>query len=292
MTNRPLISILIPTYNREKYIEACLDSVLLQEFSDFEIICSDNCSTDSTWSILQAYAARDPRIRLLRNNSNLGAIPNWKRCLENARGHFVHWLWSDDWIENFFYPRATDAIKKLNCGMVVCSALVRVENQPSRRLYDFSDGVVPGHRACQHFLRSQAWPVSPVCALIKRESALRHFYDVIPGATGQKCVQTAIGPDLLMLAGGALEAGRVATISEPLVNFRLHAGSITQVQKAVLRQRYVYAVGHFLSVVRLSLPKSERFFHVARLLRHRELRQAARVATYIADDCNLHKPQP
>ncbi|MCI0563749.1 MAG: glycosyltransferase, partial [Nitrososphaera sp.] len=69
----PQVSVGMPVYNGERYVKAALDAVLAQTFRDFELIISDNASTDATGEICREYAARDPRIRYSRNDENIGA---------------------------------------------------------------------------------------------------------------------------------------------------------------------------------------------------------------------------
>jgi len=90
------ISVLIPTYNSERHLKECLDSVLQQDFADMEILISDDGSTDSTPQVIQAYAARDPRIRCWRNPANLGLVANHNLCLRQARGDYVKFVHADD----------------------------------------------------------------------------------------------------------------------------------------------------------------------------------------------------
>src|SRR4051794_25721886 len=103
MTSEPLISVLIPTFNREKYVYDCIASALRQSFIDIEVVVSDNASTDRTVAIVEEFARTDARVRLLRHSTNRGPTPNWAECLRAARGRYVHWLWSDDTIEPGFY---------------------------------------------------------------------------------------------------------------------------------------------------------------------------------------------
>ncbi len=91
------ITVGLPVYNREKYIETSLDSLLGQTFGDFELVISDNASTDRTDEICKDYAARDPRIRYYRNAENQGANRNFNRVFELARGKYLKWCTSDDY---------------------------------------------------------------------------------------------------------------------------------------------------------------------------------------------------
>lgn len=93
---RPRVSIGLPVYNGQKYLACALDSLLAQTFSDFELIVSDNASTDDTFQICEAYAARDERIRLVRQPENLGAVGNFNRVFELSQGEYFKWAAYDD----------------------------------------------------------------------------------------------------------------------------------------------------------------------------------------------------
>jgi glycosyltransferase involved in cell wall biosynthesis len=96
----PKISIGLPVYNGERYLEGCLQSLLDQSYPDFELIISDNASDDATEKICQQFAARDSRVRYYRNDKNIGAAPNHNRVFELATGEFFKWAAHDD-----LYPR-------------------------------------------------------------------------------------------------------------------------------------------------------------------------------------------
>jgi glycosyltransferase involved in cell wall biosynthesis len=93
---QPSVSIGIPVYNGENYLGKALDSLLNQTFTDFELIISDNASSDRTQEICLEYAAKDARIRYYRNNSNLGAADNYNRVFELSSGKYFKWAAHDD----------------------------------------------------------------------------------------------------------------------------------------------------------------------------------------------------
>jgi glycosyltransferase involved in cell wall biosynthesis len=95
MTN-PALSIGLPVYNGQRYLSKALDSLLNQEFEDFELIISDNGSDDRTEAICRDAAARDSRVRYLRSNDNRGATWNFRRVLEAASGEFFKYAAYDD----------------------------------------------------------------------------------------------------------------------------------------------------------------------------------------------------
>src|ERR1700757_1973550 len=93
---KPKVSIGLPVYNGEKYLVQALNSLINQDFEDFEIIISDNASTDGTADICRTYASTERRIRYYRNESNIGSAPNYRRVFELARGDFFKWCSHDD----------------------------------------------------------------------------------------------------------------------------------------------------------------------------------------------------
>lgn len=113
----PKVSVIIPVYNVEKYLAECLDSVINQTEKDIEIICIDDCSTDSSLNILQEYAKNDNRIVILQNEQNSGQSVARNKGLEIAKGEYVLFVDSDDFIE----PNLLEiALKYVNDVDIVC----------------------------------------------------------------------------------------------------------------------------------------------------------------------------
>ncbi len=107
------ITIGMPVYNGAQYIREALDSLLAQTFTDFELIISDNASTDATQSICEEYARREPRVHYVRQAENKGALANFQFVLGQARGEHFMWAAADDrwdkhWIETV-YTRIRDS---------------------------------------------------------------------------------------------------------------------------------------------------------------------------------------
>jgi glycosyltransferase involved in cell wall biosynthesis len=98
----PRVSIGMPVYNGEKFVAEALDSILAQDFGDFELIISDNASTDKTQQICEAYARRDSRVKYSRLPENLGAAKNYNRVFELSSGEFFKWAPHDDLIDPRF----------------------------------------------------------------------------------------------------------------------------------------------------------------------------------------------
>lgn len=92
----PLVSVLMPVYNVEKYIREAMDGVVQQTFEDFEFVIVDDCSTDGTVAIVEEYAARDPRIRLTSTPRNMGHTAALNLGLDETKGEFVARMDGDD----------------------------------------------------------------------------------------------------------------------------------------------------------------------------------------------------
>lgn len=95
----PRVSIGLPVYNGDNFLEEAVESILAQTYSDFELVISDNGSTDRTESICRRYAASDPRVRYVRQAENLGATGNFNEVLRLARAPYFRWACHDDVLE-------------------------------------------------------------------------------------------------------------------------------------------------------------------------------------------------
>jgi glycosyltransferase involved in cell wall biosynthesis len=111
MTSTPLVSVGLFVYNGERFLEESLHSILNQTFTDFELIISDNASTDRTAEIAQAYAKRDDRIRYYRAEKNMGTGWNVRRVYELATGKYFKWAAVDDLIEPDLLRRCVEILE-------------------------------------------------------------------------------------------------------------------------------------------------------------------------------------
>ncbi|WP_165078581.1 MULTISPECIES: glycosyltransferase family 2 protein [unclassified Desulfovibrio] len=111
MANSQKVSVIVPVHNTEKWLPRCLDCLSHQALPGLEILCIDDASTDGSWDILQAYARKDPRFRLLRNAVNEGAGASRNRGLDAARGEYVGFVDSDDFVFLSFYKLLYEAAR-------------------------------------------------------------------------------------------------------------------------------------------------------------------------------------
>jgi len=118
--NNSKITIGVPVFNGETSIRRSLDSVLSQTFLDFELIISDNGSTDTTPLICREYEKNDKRIRYIRNEKNMGGLANFKLLLDESKTEYFVWLAADDYWDSTFLEKNLPILEKnLN---IICSA--------------------------------------------------------------------------------------------------------------------------------------------------------------------------
>jgi glycosyltransferase involved in cell wall biosynthesis len=140
----PLVSIGLPVYNGERYLPRALDCLLAQDYDNFEILISDNASTDRTRRICGEYAARNPRIKLSFNDTNIGIIENFERVLEKANGKYFMWAAHDDlWDKSFVRSTVAELESHLDAS-VAMSAVERLhENGSTQDLVRFENDSNP-----------------------------------------------------------------------------------------------------------------------------------------------------
>ena len=107
----PVVSIGMPVYNGEKTISESLESLLAQDFKDFELIISDNASTDNTGSICKKYAEKDARIRYHLHETNVGPMTNFNGLIHLAKGKYFMWAADDDWWEPDYISHMVNALE-------------------------------------------------------------------------------------------------------------------------------------------------------------------------------------
>ncbi|WP_414563595.1 MULTISPECIES: glycosyltransferase family 2 protein [unclassified Anabaena] len=208
----PQLSIGLPVYNGDKFIQAALDSLLAQTFADFELIISDNASTDNTEEICRAYAAQDQRIRYYRNEKNIGCSLNFNRVFELSTGEYFKWAAYDDLHAVDFLAKCV-AVLDYNPEIVLCHSHVYFidENGNFSQNYNLklnTDSLKPHERFHELLTKHLCYQ----CYGVIRTSALKQI--PLMGSYG-----TADG--ILLLRLGLL--GRFYEIPEYLFFARIHS---------------------------------------------------------------------
>jgi len=153
--NKPLVSIGMPAYNGEQYIRKALDSLLAQDYENFELIISDNASTDSTLQICRAYAARDNRISIHVHTHNVGGLANFKTVLEQASGKYFMWAAVDDcWLPDFIEVLVKELEAHPEAGVAMCAVDRVWENGDLFDTIRFINKDNSNHRSYYQMLKS------------------------------------------------------------------------------------------------------------------------------------------
>lgn len=109
--SKPTVSIGLPVYNGAQYLRQTMNSLLSQEYENFELIVCDNVSTDDTYQIALEYAAKDSRVKVYQNEENIGATRNFSRVLELTQGEFFMWASCHDLWNPKFISRCLEAMQ-------------------------------------------------------------------------------------------------------------------------------------------------------------------------------------
>jgi glycosyltransferase involved in cell wall biosynthesis len=131
--NKPLLSIVIPTYNRADFLERCLSSVVASKDSRVEIVVSDNCSPDHTEKTARSFT--DPRIRYFRQPENIGAVRNFRFLAGEAKGEYIFYLTDDDFVLTGGIEKVLDFITSSQPDGFKCGLLVYQINSHAAYLY-------------------------------------------------------------------------------------------------------------------------------------------------------------
>lgn len=211
----PKVSVCIPTYDYGRYLTEAVDSVLRQNYDDFELLVIDDCSRDDTNEIMQGFARQDSRIRYLRNPENLGMVKNWNRCLDEAKGEYVKFLFGDDLLVSpDVLARMASVLDAVPSVTLVGSARRIIDEQSTQcDVWSFfdRDGIYDGAEIITASLIRQFNPIGePSAVMFRKSEAGRGF-----NGTYRQIVDLDMWFHLL-------EKGHYAHFSEPLCAFRIH----------------------------------------------------------------------
>lgn len=232
MISEPLVSILIPVYNRETLIGETIESAVNQTYEHIEITIVDNNSSDRTWEILKSYSQEDKRIRIYRNEENIGPVRNWRRCLDYAQSEYAKFLWSDDLIAPEFIEKTLPyLIDNPDVGFVFTGTEIFWDESNKKIATGFigETGLYPAKEFIESMLLGEPYSVaiSPGNALFRMKDLSRNTLIDIPNRKGIDFSKYAIGNDALIYLLTAKDYSKFACINELLSFFRAHRGSIT-----------------------------------------------------------------
>ena len=239
-----LVSILIPVYNREKYIELTVNSALSQTYENIEVVVVDNNSTDNTWSILTRLKNKNPeKLKIFKNNTNIGPVNNWFKCLHLSSGKYCKFLWSDDLIHSNFIERSLPHFDNPGIGFVYSSVnLISETGNIIKTLYKESSS---GEFSMDRFINGVLFydfPVSPGCAIFRKTDISKNLILNIDNNLSLDFPNNAIGNDLLIFLLTAINYSKYFFISDSLCCFRSHKECITIKSKKDCKLNLYYNV--------------------------------------------------
>lgn len=226
MKTPPRLSIGLPVYNGEKYLSRALESLVKQDYDDFELIISDNASTDGSAEICQEFARREKRIKYFRSETNRGATWNWRRVCELAQGTYFKWAAHDDECYPAMVRRCVETLEDADPSVsLVYPWFEYIDELGNVTLQDLApkwDHVgttaASPHRRLAHVLGRNLF-----CPAIYGVSRMCHLRKTRPYG--------AITPDWVVTAELAM-LGKIVEVPEVLFRYRRHHENCVIVNKS------------------------------------------------------------
>lgn len=212
---KPEISVIVPVYNVEKYLRRCVDSILSQTYREMEVLLVDDGATDQSGSICDAYAAQDPRVRVIhKKNGGLSDARN--AGMEASAGKYLCFIDSDDFIHQRMLEVLHNLALREDADVAVCGICDCYEGSQTNQSKEIREIVCTGVEALKLTLEGNDLPGSVCSKLIRRELVSDHRF--LKGKTYEDAFFT---PELL------IPARKVAATTESLYYYWHRAGSIT-----------------------------------------------------------------
>ena len=222
---RPAVSVHLPVYNKGKYLRECLDSVLAQDFQDFEIIAVDDASTDDSYEILNEYASKHENIKVFQNTRNLGTLHTRKRCLEEAQGEYMVFVDADDMAEPHMIRELYRTAVAAGADFVQCAADIynpenTITSELEQRYRKHFSSIKPFTATGRDVLHSLAYPIRTNfwISMVKK-----HVYKSIIPHVPDTRVQH--GNDGLMIYLMTYFAKKYTTLNKILYKYRANSSS-------------------------------------------------------------------
>ena len=218
---QPLISVIVPVYKVEKYLPACLDSLLAQTYQNFELLLVDDGSPDKCWGILQQYAARDARVRIF-NKENGGVSSARNFGLRQAKGEYIGFVDSDDFVAPQYLEWMHRALQQTNTELAVCgyrkvpkeadpAGIAPAAEKPEIKTFSLAEYSFD-YTQCEA-ANQYVWRI-----LYKRSLCRELYFDE----------QLFIGEDTFFFVQVLLQAKGLALVKAPLYFYRIWPESVCQ----------------------------------------------------------------
>ena len=268
----PEVSVGMPVYNGERWLAEAIESILDQSFDRLELIISDNDSTDGTEEICRSYAARDPRVRYLRQEKNLGASDNYNFVFRSARAPYFKWASSNDICHERFLESCLAQFRD-RPDLALCYPRARLFIEQPEDGEDYHDGLdLPEDSPCRRFERL----VSEMALNNVMNGVIR---SEVLGRT--PLIKPYYSSDIVLMAEVALH-GKVAEVPEFLFFRRMDEKTATRLKSEeevvehydpskrsmMLFQRWRLHLGYLGAALRAPLSAGERACVLSKVLRN------------------------
>jgi glycosyltransferase involved in cell wall biosynthesis len=177
MAASPIVSILTTVYNREKYIAACIDSVLASSYQNWELIIVDDVSSDASVAIARAYEQKDARIKVYVNEKNLGDYPNRNKAASYAKGKYLKYLDADDII----YPHGLEIM--VHTMEQFPEAALGISQKVAEDIKPYPFVMQPKETFTREFLMRGVLGLGPTGTIIRRD-----VFETLGGFTGTRYI--------------------------------------------------------------------------------------------------------
>ena len=211
-----MISVIIPVYNSEKYLRECLDSIVNQSLINIEIICINDGSTDSSLDILNEYAIKDRRIKVI-SQANTGVSSVRNAGIKIARGEYIGFVDSDDYVDLDYFEKLYYAAKR-NCADIAACSVLRIKNKKKKFLIRCKKEVITSDIKQKYkLLKLPNWSFS--CCKIYKTQSLRE--------SGILFREGIFYEDIVFTNTLVRKLKTLVTVPEIKYYYRIHADSIT-----------------------------------------------------------------
>lgn len=220
-TNNPLITVILPVYNGERFLNETIDSILNQTFQDFEVIIIDDCSQDQSYNIIQSYAQQDERIVIIKNEKNLGIAPSRNKALSIAKGCYIALINQDDINFPERFSKQIDYLTHHPDIYVLGTSYIGIDENGSElgiRTYPDSPGLM------QWALFFGAFLSNPTL-MMRSEIFKKYNYRYHQSLSGDYELWVRL-----------IEFFKITNLKEPLLYFRFHPQSYSVLNKEIQKK--------------------------------------------------------
>jgi glycosyltransferase involved in cell wall biosynthesis len=221
-----IVSIIVPVYNVEKYIDECIISLINQSYSNIEIVLIDDGSSDNSGLICDKYTNIDSRVKVY-HNSNRGRVYSRKFGFDHSNGELVLFVDSDDWVEKDYVRTLINGINNDNCDMAICSYF---ENSSIQKIHmvSFDEGFYSCSKMHAEILpnliindKRKVYILPSLCNKIYKRIILSKVLEITPG-------DITFGEDGCITYPYILRCKSIYIISNPLYHYRQNQESMTK----------------------------------------------------------------